>query len=317
MTKTIVTVATLLLPVFVTQGEEQATAPPNGVELRVSAYKDMSGTPGDVIPYQPARLQVAFDKKTWVSERILFNKIKLHSVTINGKPVATGDLSGMRVDGYGDAASEGAQWYHNFGYTGIIPRLPGNYRMEVVLETPKGLWQMSPLDVRIVIPEGEEEAYSAMLSGNVPRFLEHPWGMRHVSALLPAEAWWGVRPSDIPSQEQLPYAEVLKFIGDYPESIFTRLVYDRCVDTYIRDKRGEVNRMGVLPPFAHADRVEIARLLMIIDAEETTKMIERQLAVCQRGLARSTDENRQQAEGMLYWYQCWARLLEDARMPAE
>jgi hypothetical protein len=105
-------------------------------------------------------------------------------------------------------------WYLPNNWAGIVPQVPGEYRVQFNISTPAGYWQTEEFLFKIHVPAEEMPPYNDLLASQCNLFLEYEYVVR-----IYQKNWSSY--DDCP-RIQLPYEELEEFVKKYPYSSFTR-----------------------------------------------------------------------------------------------
>ena len=178
------------------------------------------------VPFEKVKIELSFkDEGTFEKNyNILWYKINLTPLsTINSEESYKVDWKNIHKNGYGPKNRKGVRWFLTRNWSGIIPPKEGVYKIKFIISAPPYYWKTKPINVNIHIPKEESVPYNHLMREQINFFFKKPYSVRikNINHSMTSKC----------PKDRMPYEAIMKFIAEYPYSVFTKFILLQAKET--------------------------------------------------------------------------------------
>ena len=166
----------------------------------------------------------------------------------DGQPLPAAALADFQLNGVPEGGWKSFRLFPKFAPGQLLPRKPGSYRFDFVLQSEYGVWACPPLTVSIFATASETALLTEFEQSGASQFLDHPLGARRASE---------------PDAPALPYAALADFVNQHPGTYLLDVIRTRLQSLHLTD----INSCGPYTPgpLLAEDRQACAAILGHLD----------------------------------------------------
>lgn len=238
---------------------------PAGVSVFLSDSGWMGGDVTSFLPYAEVKVCVHFaqDAAATLSDDRRW-RVKLSDKSkLNGK-----ELSKEALDYRCNSASSGSEGSTLFlaGESGesVLPDDPGKCNLDLVLDTPAGLWRVPTIKAEVAVPKEDAAAYADFKKLKCETFLTHPHGLRPGKSEDNFYCSFSAGSREFKQYQRalkknIPYSALVQFVAKHPDSPYVDLLHEKAVRSWERDLWGDGD------DHKDVDKKALAQLLAIFE----------------------------------------------------